>query len=100
MNSSASGEDVQLDCMDAGSNRAGPVWLWAFDELAAFRDRVFAKVGERPHKHQEKVNWATFDCAECIEWEKRYEAVFAEELDKTPRISRLILGSRKREERH
>ena len=39
-------------------------WLTAvFDELAAFRDRIFAKVGERPHAHQEKVNWATFSCA-------------------------------------
>ena len=53
-----------------------------FDEMAAFRDRVFARVGERPHAHTEKVNWATFDCAECIEWRKRYDAVFMEELDK------------------
>jgi hypothetical protein len=82
--------------MDANSNQAGPVWLWAFDELAAFRDRVFAKVGERPHAHQEKFDWATFDCAECIEWQKRYEVAFQEELDKNPRLSRLILGARKR----
>jgi hypothetical protein len=82
--------------MDANSNQAGPVWLWAFDELAAFRDRVFAKVGERPHAHQEKFDWATFDCAECIEWQKRYEVAFQEELDKNPRLSMLLKGARKR----
>jgi hypothetical protein len=62
--------------MDANSKRA-PNWPTAvFDELAAFRDRVFAKVGERPHAHQEKVDWSTFNCAECIEWQKRYDAAF------------------------
>jgi hypothetical protein len=84
--------------MDANSNQAGPVWLWAFDETAAFRDRVFAKVGERPHAHQEKVDWADFNCAECIEWQKRYDVAFHEELDKNPRLSRLMSGARKREE--
>ncbi len=84
--------------MDTHSNRAGPDWITAvFDEVAAFRDRVFARVGERPHAHQEKVNWATFNCPECIEWQKRYDAAFHEELGKNPRLSRLISGSRKRE---
>jgi hypothetical protein len=50
--------------------------------MAAFRTRVFAKVGERPHAHNEKVNWATFNCAECIEWQKRFDAAFKEALDK------------------
>jgi hypothetical protein len=76
--------------MDANSNRAGPVWLWAFDELAAFRDRVFAKVGERPHAHQEKVDWVTFNCAECIEWQKRYDAAFEMELANCTQISGLL----------
>jgi hypothetical protein len=83
--------------MDANSKRA-PNWPTAvFDELAAFRDRVFAKVGERPHAHQEKVDWSTFNCAECIEWQKRYDAAFKEELEKNPRLSGLLLGSRKKE---
>ena len=56
--------------------------IWVFDDMAAFRRRVFAKVGERPHAHNEKVNWATFDCADCIEWQKRFDAAFKEELDK------------------
>jgi len=69
-----------------GSNR-NPLWSFAsliraFDEMAAFRTRAFAKVGERPHVHSEKVNWATFDCAECIKWQKRFDAAFKEELDK------------------
>lgn len=81
--------------MGARSNRDGPSWLTVFDELAAFRDRIFAKVGERPHAHQEKVNWATFSCAECIEWQKRYDAAFTEELDKNPRLSRLNWGRKK-----
>lgn len=89
---------VSLDCVGVDSNRAGPGWLSVFDELAAFRDRIFAKVGERPHAHQEKVNWATFNCAECIEWQKRYDAAFKEELDKNPRLSRLLLGPQKKEE--
>jgi len=84
--------------MGADSNRAGPDWITAvFDELGAFRDRVFAKVGERPHAHQEKVDWATFDCAECLEWQKRYDEAFREELDRNPRLSSLKLGSRKKE---
>jgi hypothetical protein len=84
--------------MGANSERAGPNWITAvFDEVAAFRDRIFAKVGERPHAHQEKVNWSTFNCAECIEWQKRYDAAFNEELDKNPRLSRLISGARKKE---
>jgi hypothetical protein len=74
-------EGATIDCMGDSSNRAVPPWLGAFDELAAFRDRIFAKVGKRPHKHTEKVNWATFDCAECIEWQERYDAAFKEELD-------------------
>jgi hypothetical protein len=52
-----------------------------FDEIAAFRARVFAKVGERPHRHNEPLNWATFDCVECIKWQKRFDAAFLEELD-------------------
>lgn len=51
-----------------------------FDEMAAFRVRVFARVGQRPHAHQEMVNWATFDCGECIEWQKRFDAAFVEEV--------------------
>ena len=52
----------------------------AFDEMAAFSARVFEKVGKRPHAHNEKVDWATFDCAECIEWQKRFDAAFKEDL--------------------
>jgi hypothetical protein len=78
------------------SNRAGPDWLSVFDELAAFRDRIFANVGERPHAHQEKLNWATFNCAKCIEWQKRYDAAFQEELDKNRRLSGLLLGPQKK----
>jgi hypothetical protein len=70
-----------------------------FDELAAFRDRIFAKVGERPHARKEKVNWATFNCAECIEWQKRYDAAFQEEPDKNSRLSGLLLGPQKRRTR-
>jgi len=63
-------------------NRTRPQWLTAFDEMAALSARVFAKVGRRPHAHQEKANWATFDCADCIEWQKRFDAAFHEELAK------------------
>jgi hypothetical protein len=80
------------------SNRAGPGWLSVFDELAAFRDRIFAKVGERPHAHREKVNWATFNCAECIEWQTRFDAAFKEELDQNPRLSRFLGSGQKKEE--
>jgi hypothetical protein len=68
--------------MGDSSHQPDPHWRTFFDEFAAFRDRVFAKVGKRPHAHQEKVNWATFNCAECVDWQKRYDAVFKEELDK------------------
>ncbi len=68
--------------MGGSSNQPDPQWLRAFDELAAFRERVFAKVGKRPHAHTEKVDWTTFDCAECIEWQTRFDAAYKEELDK------------------
>jgi hypothetical protein len=57
-------------------------WLAVFGEMAAFSKRVFARVGQRPHAHQEKVNWKTFDCAQCNEWQKRFDAAFRYELDK------------------
>jgi hypothetical protein len=69
-----------MRCMGSSSNQPGPQWLIAFEELAVLRERVFGKVGKRPHAHTEKVNWITFDCAECIEWQKRFDAVFKEEL--------------------
>jgi hypothetical protein len=66
--------------MESNPNRP-PQWRTAFGEIAAFRARVFAKVGERPHTHKEPLNWAKFDCVECIEWQKRFDVAFLEELD-------------------
>jgi len=69
--------------MESNPNRPGPQWLTAFDEMAAFSARVFAKVGQRPHAYNnEGINWTTFNCAECIEWQKRFDAAFHEELAK------------------
>jgi len=68
--------------MGGSSNQPDPQWLRAFDELAVFREHVFGKVGKRPHAHTEKVNWTRFDGAECSDWQRRFDAVFKEELDK------------------
>lgn len=69
-----------MGCMGGSSNQPDPRWLTrTFDEIAAFRDRVFAKVGQPPHAHKEKGT--RFDCAECDAWQKRFDAVFKDELD-------------------
>jgi hypothetical protein len=80
-----------MDCMDGSSSQPDQQWLSVFDDMAAFRDRVFAKVGKRPHAHTEKVNWTKFNCAECIDWQTRFDAVFKEELDKRPLLRALII---------
>jgi hypothetical protein len=69
-----------MNCMEDSSNQRDPRWHRVFDELAAFRDRVFAKVGQRPHTHREEGT--LLDCAVCSAWQKRFDAVFQEELDK------------------
>lgn len=74
------------------SNQPDPQWLSVFDDIAAFRDRVFAKVGNRPHAHAEKVNWAKFDCAECIDWQTRFDGVFKEESRKNSEIAEALNG--------
>lgn len=79
-----------MDCMGGSSNQRDPQWLRVFDDLAAFRDCVFQKAGKRPHAHADKVNGTQFDCAECIAWQTRFDAVFTEELDKRPSLRALI----------
>jgi len=81
-----------MDCMGGSSNQPDPQRLGVFDDLAAFRDCVFRKVGKRPHAHADTVvNGTQFDCAECIAWQSRFDAVFTEELDKRPLLRALII---------
>jgi hypothetical protein len=74
---------------DGSFNQRDPTWLGVFDDLAAFRDCVFRKVGNRPHAHSEEMDLA--DCAECIAWQRRFDAVFTKELDKRPLLRALII---------
>jgi hypothetical protein len=48
-------------------------------------------MGKRPHAHTDKVNWTKFNCAECIDSQTRFDAVFKEELDKRPLLRALII---------
>lgn len=75
--------------MGSGSNQRDPYWLGVFDDLAAFRAIVFEKVGKRPHAHAEDMDLT--DCAECIAWQRRFDAVFTKELDKRPLLRALLI---------
>jgi hypothetical protein len=58
-----------------------------FNHFSEFGRRVRAKVGKRAHSHGEG---GLKECAECDEWQKRYDAAFEEELAKDPIMQALL----------